>query len=229
MDSQLYRQIIKPTIAMRKYVAYTPSENEYIVHTDLSVIKGQIIKGDIVKTYTGVRGRKLALRYTTRNRHTLIVAKLAHLGDNPKEIMDIYNELGPCRLICCDCSVLSPDTIPLLFEHSRMLDTWQAMFIKTVTRLNKKKGCKQGNPKWRECLTLDAQKKGAEANRLKSQNDPANQAALPEILRLRKLGMTGREVADFLNKNGFKTPEGKDWIASSVLRRWNKTKENNPG
>ena len=207
---------------MRKYVAYTPSENEYTRQADLAFIKRYACNGNIEKTYTGAKSFGLALNYTIRNGYTLIVAKLSHLGNSPKDITGIYNKLGSNQVVCCDCRVLSPDTIPLLVEHGRMLDEWQATFIKEVTRLNKKKGYKLGNPRWEEFLTHDAQKKGAEVNRMKALNHPANRAALPEIIRLREIGATYVQIATDLNDRGMRTTTGKKWTACGALRLWNR-------
>ncbi|MDH6354716.1 hypothetical protein M2132_001045 [Dysgonomonas sp. PH5-45] len=192
---------------MKKYVFYSPNKQKKKVEYDFCFVS-KCIQGKIIEKYIGKTNLKQAAEYALENKIILVVALLQHLGDTPKGIIGVCREIGFENIVCCDVSLLSERVIVDLCYYRQQ----HKIYSSICSSIGKKGKGTSSN------FTLAGRKKGAEANKQKSQKDPANKKAIPEIIRLRKLGMTGQEIADSLNDQGLRTPTGKLWIASSVLR-----------
>lgn len=192
---------------MKKYVFYTPNRQKKKVEYDFCFVS-KCIQGTIIEKYTSKTNLRQAVEYALKKKILLVVALLQHLGDTPKEIIGVCREIGFENIVCCDVSHLSENIIVDLCYHRQQHNMYSAICSSIG-----KKG--KGTP---SNLTNAGRKKGAEVNKQKSQKDPANKKAIPEIIRLRKLGMTGQAIADSLNEQGLRTSTGKLWIVSSVLR-----------
>lgn len=196
---------------MKKYVFYTPNKQKKKLEYDLSFVLGCVF-GEPVEKYTGKTNLKQAIEFSIEENAVLTVALLRHLGDTPKEIIEVCRKIGFDNIRCCDVSHLNESTIMDLCYHRQQ----HKLYSSVCSTIGKKGKGTPGN------LTNAGRKKGADANKRKSQGHPANKKAIPEIIRLRELGLKGKEIADALNKQGMRTPTGKLWIAGSVWRLLNK-------
>jgi hypothetical protein len=196
---------------MKKYVFYTPNKQKTKAEYDFCFVS-KCIQGEIIGKYTGKTNLKQAVDFALKEKAVLVVALLQHLGDTPKEIIGVCREIGFENIVCCDVSRLNENLITDLCYHRQ-----QRNLYSSICSSIGKKG--KGTP---NNFTIEGRRKGAEANKRKSRNNPANRKAIPEIIRLKELGFTGQGIADELNKQKMRTTTGKSWIASSVLRMFNK-------
>ena len=76
-------------------------------------------------------------------------------------------------------------------------------------------GKKLGNPK---NLTMEAKLRGIEAIKQRAKNNANNKRALSIVSKLDYKNMKLREIAEYLNTNGFRTSRGKEFSTTQVIR-----------
>jgi DNA invertase Pin-like site-specific DNA recombinase len=79
----------------------------------------------------------------------------------------------------------------------------------------KKKTMKLGTP---ENLTYEDRMKGVRVRQEKAKSQKANIQASAMIIQLRNQGLGYEKIAQYLNKNGFNTVNGKNFTSTSVMR-----------
>jgi len=184
--------------------------------------------GVVIDEYTEIESGKnnnriqlsKAIQTAKDNGATLLTAKLDRLSRDVEFIFNIKN--SKIDFQCTDVPEMNTLTLGVTgtvaqYERERISER-----IKGALAAKKARGDKLGNARWAEFLTHDAQLKGAQANRLKALNDPANRKAVAFASVLRSNGLTLQEIADELNKNDFRTPQGKPWLSGSIHRILNR-------
>jgi len=153
-----------------------------------------------------------ALDYCKRNNQKLIVAKLDRLSRNLYFISQLQE--AKIDFICCDMPTANRLTISIfaaIAEHEALTISART---KAALQAKRERGEPMGTP---ENLTHEGRQAAHEANRNRKRNNPNNRRAkalidsLPESLTL-------AQIAERLNKSGFKTARGAQFNPIQVSR-----------
>ena len=218
----------------KKYIAYyrvstkKQGQSGLGLEAQQDIVRNFAAGGTIIEEFTEVESGKnnnrlelnKAIRKARDCKAVLLTAKLDRLSRDVEFIFSIEN--SGVEFQCCDVPEKNTLTLGVTstvaqYERERISGR-----IREAFAAKKARGEKLGNPRWEEFLTHDAQKKGAEVNRMKALNHPANIRAKFTAGALRKIGLTLQEIADELNKNEFRTPNEYPWIPSSIGRLLNR-------
>ena len=147
---------------------------------------------------------------------TLVVAKIDRLSRDTEQALSIYRELDG-RLESCDIPNLDKFTLTLFMaiaDREREL-----IGLRTKQALDQKR---KRVGEWR--VSGPNEKKavagliGAQASREIAEDNKNSRRASALIHSLRKGGLSYPVIAEQLNKAGFRTPRGKQFIATQVRR-----------
>jgi DNA invertase Pin-like site-specific DNA recombinase len=151
-----------------------------------------------------------ALKQARRNNWPLIVARLDRLSRDPEEIETI---VGKPRLTIIDVkNGADADPIVIKTEAARIAEETKMLSERTKAGLRraKQQGKIFGNPR----NLQEAQRIGAEATQRNAQKRDAEIA--PIVLGAR--GSPPSEIADLLNRAGYRTARGRPWSAANLRR-----------
>jgi len=217
-------------MASGKFVAYYRVSTEAQGRSGLGLdaqreaVRRYLNGGDwsLVAEYTEVEsGRKddrpqlrSALDHCTLAGATLVIAKLDRLSRNVRFIAELQ-ERG-ARFVAADMPEANEITVTIMSamaQHER-----KAISERTRAALAaaKARGVKLGTPG-----NLRNQRKGsANGNAVKGRKAQEAAARIaPRIAEARAAGASSlRQIAEFLNARGFRTPRGGQWSAAQVLR-----------
>jgi DNA invertase Pin-like site-specific DNA recombinase len=177
-------------------------------------------KGGLFAEYTEIESGKhdyrpqltAAITATKSNNATLIIAKLDRLSRNAAFILNLRN--SGIKFVCCDLPDANTMTIGVfaaIAQHEREIISQRT---KAALEAKKARGERLGNS---HDFTNEERAKAAEVIRAKAANNAANKTAFA-LANEMKATKSCREIADHLNKNGFKTPHGKKWTGCGALR-----------
>lgn len=175
------------------------------------------LKGEFKEVESGKNDRRVQLQkaidFCKQNGTTLLIAKLDRLSRNASFIFKLRDE--QIDFICCDMPDANTLTIGIfatLAQHERELISSRT---KAALAELKRKGVKLGSP---QNFTQEVRDKGVRAIKEKAQNNPNNQRARGYIKTLREKEQTFKQIADTLNREGFKTSRGKLFTPTAVRR-----------
>ncbi len=156
----------------------------------------------------------------------LVVAKLDRLARNVA-FTSALMESG-VDFVCCDCPAATPLTIHILAAVAEDEAKRISQRTKAALAQAKANGVKLGmhNPVIREKTRgRTGWKKGTErARELRAERvNELYGAILPIIRMLRERAASFQEIADALNKEGYKTTRGKPWSRAVVFQVFSKT------
>lgn len=188
-------------------------------------IHAQQKKADIIAEFVEVESGKKndrpklteAIQYAKENNAILLIAKLDRLSRNAGFIFKL-RDTG-VQFECCDIPDANTLTIGIFatvaqHERERISErTRQALAAK------KARGERLGKP---DNLDDSARIKGAQANKMKAEQNEANKRAKLMAVSLRQSGKSFQQIANELNSNGFYTPTGKHWNVGSLNRLVNR-------
>jgi DNA invertase Pin-like site-specific DNA recombinase len=151
-----------------------------------------------------------ALKHARRNNWPLIIPSLDRLSRNSEEIETIVGKSGVTIIDVKNGPHRDP--IVIKTEAARVAEETKMLSERTKEGLRraKQQGKIFGNPR----NLRQAQKMGAEATRRNAQKRDAEIA--PIILGARQSPPS--EIADLLNRAGYRTPRGKAWSAVNLRR-----------
>lgn len=222
---------------MKKYIAYyrVSTQRQGESGLGLQAQKELVSRWDISEEYQDIETGKSstrpnllkAIQRCKETGATLIIAKLDRLARNAKFIFTL-KESG-VKFICADMPEANNLTIGLLAviaeDEASRISTRTKDALGQIKSTLKSKGTytsKSGNkikslgsP---ENLSQEARLKGSQAMKTKYENHPANVRATALIKVLREAGKTFEEIANELNKSGFKTVRGCEFKATQVKR-----------
>lgn len=149
----------------------------------------------------------------------LVVAKLDRLSRDVEHIFRMIKVLGD-RFKSCDLP--SSDSLTLSIFAGLAQREREIISIRTRQALKAKKeqGTKLGKP---ENFSIDGRKAGALVVKDRAKNHPSNTRATTLIEHCRGKGMSFGQIADELNKNGFKTVNGKEYQRATVKLLWDRS------
>ncbi|MEM6815261.1 MAG: recombinase family protein [Bacteroidota bacterium] len=215
-----------------KYIAYyrtSTSDQNLGLDAQRNLVLAHLAKNDDIQllkefqeqeTGTNKRHRpKLAeaIELCKQKNATLIIAKLDRLSRNVafiSALMDSKVEFKALDL---------PDATNLTIHIFAAIAQHEADLISQRTRAAlqqlKKQGVKLGNP---QNLNQEAREQGANANRIKAEENPNNKKAKalvkPYLEKIQNKEISLRQMADLLNKDGFNTSTGRKFHATTVQR-----------
>jgi DNA invertase Pin-like site-specific DNA recombinase len=151
------------------------------------------------------------------NGYTLAVAKIDRLSRTTEHALSIYGDLEG-RLFACDVPNLDKFTLTIFMaiaDRERQL-----ISVRTVQALKAKKrrfsnGEKLGNE---QNFTSAGRKKGVQQTIEKSRNNINNMRAMETAVMYREKNYTLQQIADTLNKKGFKTAQNKRFQKTTISR-----------
>lgn len=146
-----------------------------------------------------------ALEHCKKHKATLVIAKLDRLARNTHFITGLLD--AGVKFVAAD----NPSADRTMLEVYAVFASHEARVIsqrtKAALQAAKSRGARLGNPRWDESLHL--------ARLAKNPVRPAEQVV--QMMRERRNeGATFRQVAEFLNSLGVRTPKGSQWYASTV-------------
>ena len=147
---------------------------------------------------------------------TLVVAKIDRLSRDTEQALSIYRDLDG-RLESCDIPNLDKFTLTLFMaiaDREREL-----IGLRTKQALDQKRKrvgeWRVGGPNQKKAV---AGLIGAQASREMAEDNENSRRASAFIHSLRKGGLSYPVIAEQLNRAGFRTPRGKQFIATQVRR-----------
>jgi len=185
--------------------------------------ENSILIGEFTEIETGTYKKKRiviyeALEICRKENATLIIAKLDRLTRDEVFLFTLLQSVERGQLkqfICCD----NPNVTPLTLKLLSIIAADEAKRISERTKAalaaKKRQGFKLGNP---QNLNAHARSKGTDALRQKALNNENNRKAKGYILLLRTQKKSFREIADILNREGFRASQGGEFHARQVNR-----------
>jgi DNA invertase Pin-like site-specific DNA recombinase len=156
-----------------------------------------------------------ALAFCKLTKATLIVAKLDRLARNVAFVSSLM-ESG-VDFVAVDFPEANRLTIHILAAVAEHEAGMISARTKVALAAARARGVKLGNPN----LTNEARSAGRTTRALKSDEDAQRVRPIVEGLKMQGMGL--RETARELNRQGIRTPRGKDWTATAVknaMARW---------
>ncbi len=211
---------------MKKYIAY------YRVSTKQQGVSGLGLDAQrnavhsftrcdtcIIAEYTEVESGKrdsreqlqAAIQHAKSIGATLVIAKLDRLSRNAGFIFALRD--SGVDFVCADmpeANTLTIGIFAVMAQHEREMISQRT---KAALAAKKEQGFSLGNP---QNLSYEARLKGADVRKRQAQE--RNQQAHTVAMLLKEKGHSLREIAERLNSRGFRTSQGKDFQATSVMR-----------
>ncbi len=182
---------------------------------------GNFVKGVIVAEFTEVESGKrnqreqlrLAIERTRKEGAVLVIAKLDRLSRNASFIFALRD--SGVSFQCVDLPEANTLTIGIfatLAQHEREMISQRT---KAALDAKRAQGAVLGKP---ENLTPDAQAKGVAGNVRRAALNENNRRAASMISMMRQAGRNYRQIANELNRAGFRTAQGGAFQATQVMR-----------
>lgn len=173
----------------------------------------------IIAEYTEVESGKrdnreqlsAAIVHAKQQGATLVIAKLDRLSRNAGFIFALRD--SGVDFVCADmpeANTLTIGIFAVLAQHERELISQRT---KAALQAKKAQGFTLGSP---QNLTRAGVEKSVVVRKAKAQS--RNQQASEVAMLLKEKGLSLREIAQRLNSRGFRTSNGKDFQATSVMR-----------
>ncbi len=162
-----------------------------------------------------------AIEFCKEHDCVLVVAKLDRLSRDVEHIFRLQKQLGD-RFKSCDLP--SSDSLTLSIFAGLAQREREIISIRTRQALKAKKaqGTILGKP---ENFNLEGRMAGALTMKIKAQVHPSNTRASRLIEHCRNKQMSFEQIAQELNKNGFRTVRGKEYKRATVKMLWDRTTE----
>lgn len=162
---------------------------------------------------------KSAVEHCKEQGAKLLVAKLDRLSRNAKFLFTLKEELEEAGIGFTIADMPEANTLVLGFMAS--LAQYEAELISRRTKAGlaeaKKKGRQIGSP---DNLTDEAREKGWATISRKARQDTDTRKAFHFIQPRREQGLSYREIAEALNKEGYRTRTGKKFHPAQVRKVW---------
>ncbi|NID13521.1 recombinase family protein [Fibrivirga algicola] len=209
-----------------RYVAYYRVSTKQQGDSGLGLAAQQtavasFVRGPIVAEFTEVESGKnngrvqltQAIERAKKEGAILVIAKLDRLSRNASFILTLRDSGVNFQCVDLpDANTLTIGIFATLAQHERELISSRT---KAALQAKKAQGAVLGKP---ANLTPAAQAKGAAANVAQAKANENNRRALSMALAYRAAGKNLVQIADELNRAGFRTARGSSFQATQVMR-----------
>ena len=210
-----------------KYVAYYRVSTQRQGQSGLGLeaqkeeVQRTISGKELIKSFTDIESGKKAnrpelekaLAFCKRENATLIIAKLDRLSRDVSFIFNLRD--SGVKFKACDLPDLNTVTLGVFASFAQ----YEIEKISERTSAALQAKLKRDGKWWGKAnLTPEASKKGTEAVIKKANQNPNNQRAMAYIEMMIPKHYTLEQMANELNKSGFKTSRGKEFTSMQVSR-----------
>ncbi len=184
-------------------------------HSVAQFIGKDTLLAEFTEVESGKNNKRLqllaALDAAKRYNATLVIAKLDRLSRNAGFIFALRD--ARVNFVCADmpeANTLTIGIFAVLAQYERELISQR---IVAALAAKKAQGYTLGSP---QNLTYQDRLKGVRVRKEQAKEGSLQAAQVAKLLR--EKGLTLRAIADELHRTGFRTPKGKEFRATSVLR-----------
>lgn len=184
-------------------------------HSVAQFIGKDTLLAEFTEVESGKNNKRLqllaALDAAKRYNATLVIAKLDRLSRNAGFIFALRD--ARVNFVCADmpeANTLTIGIFAVLAQYERELISQR---IVAALAAKKAQGDTLGSP---QNLTYQDRLKGVRVRKEQAKEGSLQAAQVAKLLR--EKGLTLRAIADELHRTGFRTPKGKEFRATSVLR-----------
>lgn len=162
-----------------------------------------------------------AIEFCKAHDYILVVTKLDRLSRDVEHIFKLQKQLGD-RFKSCDLP--SSDSLTLSIFAGLAQREREIISIRTRQALKAKKaqGAILGKP---ENFTNEGRKAGAATMKAKAAANTNNTRALSLIEHCKGKAMSLEQIAQELNRNGFRTVKGKEYYKATVKMLWDRSRK----
>lgn len=217
---------------MIKYVAYYRVSTAKQGRSGLGLeaqkhtVKQFIGENELVAEFTEIESGKnnhrvelqKAIDYANTHKAKLLIARLDRLSRSIEFTFKLRD--SQVDFICCDIPDANTLTIGLMAVMNQYTRELISENTKKGLAVKKGQGYNLGTP---QNLTSEARAKGRLICQQKALNDTSNQRATALILLLRNKNKSYHEIAEELNKNGFRSRKGRVFYAMTVKRLYERS------
>ena len=143
----------------------------------------------------------------------LIIAKSDRFR-NVAQALEVLDEMGENKVLFCDLPKTDRFTLTLFFALAERERLITSIRTKQALKAKKQQGFKLGRPGAE--FTADQVAKSVETRKRKAQENGNNKRAWATVQHMTDKPL--KEIADYLNANGFTTSQGGEWRSNQVSR-----------
>ena len=185
---------------------------EHFAEKDKATIVKEYIETESGKEIINRPELQQAINFCLNNNCFLVVAKLDRLSRDVEHIFQLKKKLGKF-FISCDLPNTDSLTLSIFAGIAQRERELISIRTKAALKAKKKRGAKLGKVK---NFSTEGRKLGSQKTAERARQNPNNKRALSLIIRCRNEGMSYEKIANELNKNSFRTANGKPYFHSTV-------------
>ncbi len=232
LDYYLYlcTQITKTSNDMKKFISYRRVSTAKQGASGLGLeAQKEIIKyfverekGEVVADYCEVHSGKdlnecpelhKAMREAKKQSATLIIAKTDRFR-NVAQALEVLDVMGEDNVLFCDLPKTDRFTMTLFFALAERERLITSIRTKQALKAKKEQGFKLGRPNAE--FTTEQVAKSVESRKRKAAENGNNKRAWATVQHMTDRPL--KEIAAYLNENGFTTSQGGEWRSNQVAR-----------
>lgn len=189
----------------------------------------QSVNGNLVASYSEQESGKndnrieleRAIQHCEKTGATLLLYKLDRLSRSVSFLFQLRDRLVKSNVEIKVMDMPTFNTMTLGIYATLAQSEREAISLRTKNALQelKRKGVVLGTP---ENLKYEDRMRGGETMKLKALTNKTNIQSTAMIVQLKNQGLGYERIAQYLNKNGFSTVNGKEFNSTAVMRLYNR-------
>ncbi len=185
----------------------------YFVEREQGVIVADYCEVHSGKDLENCPELRKAIKEAKKQNAVLIIAK-ADRFRNVAQALQVLDELGADNISFCDLPHTDRFTLTLFFALAERERLITSIRTKQALKAKKQQGFKLGRPNAE--FTAQQIEKSVETRKRKAAENGNNMRAWATVQHMTDKPL--REIADYLNANGFTTSQGGEWRSNQVSR-----------
>lgn len=179
-------------------------------------------QGEVIADYCEVHSGKdlddctelnKAIREAKKRNAVLIIAKSDRFR-NVSQALEVLDEMGEDNVLFCDLPKTDRFTLTLFFALAERERLITSIRTKQALKAKKQQGFKLGRPN--ATFTTEQVAKSVETRKRKAAENGNNKRAWATVQHMTDRPL--KEIAAYLNENGFTTSQGGEWRSNQVAR-----------
>ena len=179
-------------------------------------------QGEVIADYCEVHSGKdlddctelhKAIRAAKKQNAILVIAKSDRFR-NVAQALEVIDEMGEDNVLFCDLPKTDRFTLTLFFALAERERLITSIRTKQALKAKKQQGFKLGRPNAE--FTTEQVAKSVEIRKRKAAENGNNKRAWATVQHM--IDKPLKEIADYLNANGFTTSQGGEWRSNQVSR-----------